>query len=135
MLLCRNLTFSEESSDLLISKLLSFKTLHYFLTTGAGFGLMIAASYSTFNAYFVKKRIMMMSFAQSIFGLGTMAYPIFVQYFMEQFGYRGFMAIRASVHGHVIFAMLVMQPVQWHMKKIMREDELLVDGGEGNLVI
>lgn len=70
----------------------------------------------------------MMSVAQSLFGLGTMAYPMFVQYFMEEFGYRGFMAIRASVHGHVIFAMLVMHPVEWHMKKIIREDELLVDG-------
>lgn len=91
---------------------------------------MISASYATFNAYFVQKRIMMMSVAQSIFGLGTMAYPIFVQYFMEEYGYRGFMAIRASVHGHVIFGMLIMHPVEWHMKKVIREDELLVDDGD-----
>lgn len=90
---------------------------------------MISASYTTFNAYFVKKRIMMMSVAQSIFGLGTMAYPIFVQYFMNEYGYRGFMAIRAGVHGHVIFGMLVMHPVAWHMKKVKYEDELLVKEG------
>lgn len=95
---------------------------------GAGFGLMISASYSTFNAYFVKKRIMMMSVAQSLFGLGTMAYPLCVHYFMEEYGYRGFMAIRAGIHGHVIFGMLVMHPVEWHMKKILCEDELLAEG-------
>lgn len=69
-----------------------------------------------------------MSVAQSLFGLGTMVYPLCVHYLMEQFGYRGFMAIRAGVHGHLIFAMLVMHPVEWHMKKILREDELLVEG-------
>lgn len=77
----------------------------------------------------------MMSVAQSIFGLGTMVYPIFVQYFMEEYGYRGFMAIRASVHGHVIFGMLVMHPVEWHMKKIFLEDELLEKGKYTSLVI
>ncbi|KAJ6640355.1 Monocarboxylate transporter 12, partial [Pseudolycoriella hygida] len=94
---------------------------------GAGFGLMISASYLTFNAYFVKKRIMMMSVAQSIFGLGTMAYPIFVQFFMEEFGYRGFMAIRAGFHGHVLFGMLLMHPVEWHMKKVICEELLFND--------
>lgn len=89
---------------------------------------MIAASYSTFNAYFVRKRIMMMSVAQSIYGLGTMAYPLVVEYVMKEYGYRGFMAIRASIYGHVIFFMLAMHPVKWHMKKILREDELLVEG-------
>lgn len=89
---------------------------------------MISASYSTFNAYFVEKRVMMMSVAQSIFGLGTMAYPKVVRYFMDEYGYRGCMALRASLHGHVILGMLAMHPVEWHMKKVMREDELLVEG-------
>lgn len=89
---------------------------------------MIAASYSTFNAYFVKKRIMMMSVAQSLYGLGAITYPLVVEFFMREYGYRGFMAIRASVYGHVICGMLVMHPVEWHMKKILREDELLAEG-------
>lgn len=95
---------------------------------GAGFGLMIAASYTTFNAYFVTKRIRMMSVAQSLYGMAAMAYPLFVHYFMEEFGYRGFMAIRAGFHGHVIFGMLAMHPVEWHMKEVLAEDELLVEG-------
>lgn len=89
---------------------------------------MIAASYSTFNTYFVKHRILMMSIAQSLFGLGTMVYPQCTRYLLDEFGYKGFMTILASIHGHVIFAMLVMHPVEWHMKKVIREDELLADG-------
>lgn len=69
-----------------------------------------------------------MSVAQTIFGLGTSAYPFFVQFFMDKYGYRGFMAIRASIHGHLIFGMLAMHPVEWHMKKVFLEDNLLVEG-------
>lgn len=70
----------------------------------------------------------MMSVAQSLFGLGTMAYPKVVNYFMDKYGYRGFMALRAGLHCNVILGMLVMHPVEWHMKKVIREDELLVEG-------
>lgn len=85
---------------------------------GAGFGLMIPAAYTTFNAYFVEKRVMMMSIAQTLIGVGTMGYPIMVQILMDLYGFRGCMAVIAAVNGHAILGMMVMHPVQWHMKEI-----------------
>lgn len=92
--------------------------LAFSVIQGAGFGLMIPAAYTTFNAYFVEKRVMMMSIAQTLIGVGTMIYPIMVQILMDNFGFRGCMAVIAAINAHAIFGMLVLHPVQWHMKTI-----------------
>lgn len=60
----------------------------------------------------------MMSVTQSLVGIGTMLYPIFVQYLMETYGFRGAMAVIAACDAHAIFGMLVMHPVSWHYKII-----------------
>uniref|UniRef100_A0A182W0Y1 Major facilitator superfamily (MFS) profile domain-containing protein n=1 Tax=Anopheles minimus TaxID=112268 RepID=A0A182W0Y1_9DIPT len=101
--------FVRSTNELLIS---------FALFQGAGFGLMIPVSYTTFNAYFVEKRVVMMSVAQTLIGLGTMFYPIFIQRSMDAFGFRGCMAVLAAVNSHTLLAMLVMHPVQWHMRRI-----------------
>lgn len=93
---------------------------------GAGFGLMIPAAYTTFNAYFVEKRVMMMSIAQTLIGVGTMIYPIMVQILMDCYGFRGCMAVIAAVNSHAILGMMVMHPVKWHMKEIRVPND--VDG-------
>lgn len=90
----------------------------FLFLTGAGFGLMIPVAYTTFNSYFVEKRVFMMSIAQSLIGVGTMAYPLIVQFFMDLYGFRGCMAMIAAVNSHAIFGMLVMHPVNWHMKSV-----------------
>ncbi|ETN63784.1 monocarboxylate transporter [Anopheles darlingi] len=85
---------------------------------GAGFGLMIPVSYTTFNAYFVERRVVMMSVAQTLIGLGTMFYPIFIQRSMDAFGFRGCMAVLAAINSHTLVAMLVMHPVEWHLRRV-----------------
>lgn len=47
-----------------------------------------------------------------------MLYPIFVQYLMETYGFRGAMAVIAACDANAIFGMLVMHPVSWHYKTI-----------------
>ncbi|XP_053680188.1 monocarboxylate transporter 7 [Anopheles nili] len=101
--------FVRSTNELLIS---------FALFQGAGFGLMIPVSYTTFNAYFVEKRVVMMSVAQTLIGLGTMFYPIFIQRSMDAFGFRGCMAVLAAVNSHTLLAMLVMHPVEWHMRLV-----------------
>lgn len=59
-----------------------------------------------------------MSVTQSLIGVGTMIYPIFVQFLMEKYGFRGAVAIIAACNAHAIFAMLCMHPVKWHYKVI-----------------
>uniref|UniRef100_A0A182NZV0 Major facilitator superfamily (MFS) profile domain-containing protein n=1 Tax=Anopheles epiroticus TaxID=199890 RepID=A0A182NZV0_9DIPT len=110
--------FVRSTNELLIS---------FAVFQGAGFGLMIPVSYTTFNAYFVEKRVVMMSVAQTLIGLGTMFYPIFIQRSMDAFGFRGCMAVLAAVNSHTLLAMLVMHPVQWHMRRVPLE----ADGSGG----
>ncbi|XP_054747128.1 monocarboxylate transporter 9 [Anastrepha obliqua] len=83
---------------------------------GIGFGLIVPTSYTTFNNYFVKKRVMWMSFAQSLIGLGTMFYPVGMQKLMDLYGFRGCLLVLAAINSHAILGMLLMQPVEWHMR-------------------
>lgn len=85
---------------------------------GAGFGFCIPVAYTTFNHYFVNKRVVMMSVAQSLIGIGTMVYPIIVQFLMDTYGFRGTMAVLAAINAHAILGMLVMHPIEWHYKYI-----------------
>ncbi|XP_011203888.2 monocarboxylate transporter 9 [Bactrocera dorsalis] len=85
---------------------------------GTGFGLIVPTSYTTFNNYFVEKRVMWMSFAQSLIGVGTMFYPVGMQKLMELYGFRGCLLVLAAINSHAILGMLLMQPVEWHMRKV-----------------
>lgn len=60
----------------------------------------------------------MMSVAQSLIGVGSMVYPIVVQFLMDTYGFRGAMAVMAAINAHAIFGMLVMHPIEWHYKYI-----------------
>ncbi|XP_005186890.2 monocarboxylate transporter 9 [Musca domestica] len=88
------------------------------LIQGVGFGLIVPTSYTTFNNYFVKKRIMWMSFSQSLIGLGSMFYPVLMQKFLEWYGFRGCLMVLAAINSHAILGMLLMQPVEWHMRVV-----------------
>lgn len=97
--------YKEDKIQVLIQK-----SLH----SGAGFGFMIPVAYTTFNHYFIDKRVLMMSVAQSLIGVGTMFYPILVQFLMDKYGFRGSMAVISAFNAHAIFGMLVMHPIDWH---------------------
>lgn len=60
----------------------------------------------------------MMGATQFLVGIGTMLYPIFVQFLMETYGFRGALAVIAACDAHAIFGMLVMHPIGWHYKTI-----------------
>lgn len=93
------------------------------LFQGAGFGFIIPVAYTTFNSYFVERRVFVMSIAQTLIGFGTMVYPIIIQKLMDLYGFRGCMAVMAAINGHAILGMLVMHPVSWHLKKVLISDE------------
>lgn len=93
------------------------------LIQGIGFGLIVPTSYTKFNDYFVKKRIMWMSFSQSLIGLGSMFYPVLMQKLLEWYGFRGCLMVLAAINSHAVLGMLLMQPVEWHMRVVTCEDE------------
>lgn len=64
-----------------------------------------------------------MSFAQSLIGVGSMFYPVLMQKLLEVYGFRGCLMILAAINSHAIFGMLLMQPVEWHMREVSIEEE------------
>ncbi|XP_034474080.1 uncharacterized protein LOC117781430 [Drosophila innubila] len=102
-------------------------TLHlifsFSLVQGIGFGLCLPTCYTTFNNYFVQNRVMWMGFAQTLIGLGSMVYPIAMQKLMEWYGFRGCLLILTGINAHAVLGMLLMQPVEWHMKKVPLDEE------------
>lgn len=88
------------------------------IVVGFGLGLMLPVGYTTFNQYFVTKRVCMMSLTQAMKGIVVMVHPILVKNMMDWYGFRGTMAIFAAINMHAIFGMLVMHPVKWHYKMV-----------------
>ncbi|XP_017110955.1 uncharacterized protein LOC108134941 [Drosophila elegans] len=103
-------------------QLFATSTLHlllaFSLIQGLAFGLIVPTCYTTFNHYFVKNRVMWMSFAQTLIGLGAMLYPIVMQKLMQWYGFRGCLLILTGLNAHAILGMLVMHPVEWHMRRV-----------------
>lgn len=83
--------------------------------------------FATFNSYFVERRVLMMSLAQTIIGLVTMIYPILIQKLLEMYGFRGTIALIAVINTHALVGMLLMHPVKWHMKieKFVESSEMI----------
>lgn len=93
---------------------------------GLGMGLLIPVSYTSFNSYFTKKKVLYLSLCKASIGLTTMLYPLFIKYAISEFGFRGTLAILCAISAHSIFGALVMHPVQWHMVKRMKPCEKIV---------
>ncbi|XP_033171831.1 monocarboxylate transporter 7 [Drosophila mauritiana] len=108
-------------------QLFATSTLHllmaFSVVQGFAFGLMVPTCYTTFNHYFVKNRVMWMSFAQTLIGLGSMLYPIVMQKLMSWYGFRGCLLILTGLNAHAVFGMLVMHPVEWHMRRVPIQPE------------
>lgn len=99
-------------------KIKMLKTEKISIDAGVGLGLMFPVFFTTFNQYFVKRRVFILNVAQSLIGIGTMIYPLMVEFLMKTFGFRGTIAIIAAINAHTICAMLVMHPVEWHFKVV-----------------
>lgn len=84
---------------------------------GAGFGVMIPVSFTAFNCYFTTKRTTMMSANQAMSSLASITFPMLVTQLLAEYGYRWTLTLIMAIDLHLIFAMLVMHPVEWHMIK------------------
>ncbi|XP_012268239.2 monocarboxylate transporter 9 isoform X1 [Athalia rosae] len=89
-----------------------------FFVQGFGIGLMLSVCNLSFNAYFVKKRAKVNSVCQALVGLGGVMYPYLTEVLMATYGFRGCAAILGALSSHTVFGMLIMQPVEWHYKKL-----------------
>lgn len=82
---------------------------------GAGFGVMIPVSFTAFNCYFTKKRTAMMSANQTLSSMASITFPMLVTFLLNEYGFRWTLALIMAVDLHLVFAMLVMHPVEWHL--------------------
>ncbi|CAH0727537.1 unnamed protein product, partial [Brenthis ino] len=93
---------------------------------GLGMGLLIPVSYTSFNSYFTRKKVLYLSLCKASIGLITMVYPLFIKFTITEYGFRGTLAILCAISAHSIFGALVMHPVQWYMVKRMKSCEKIV---------
>ncbi|XP_028159116.1 monocarboxylate transporter 9-like [Ostrinia furnacalis] len=93
---------------------------------GLGMGLLIPVSYTSFNSYFTKKKVLYLSLCKASIGLITMVYPLFIKFTMTEYGFRGTLAILCGISAHSIFGAVVMHPVKWHMVKQPKSCEKIV---------
>nr|XP_026486616.1 monocarboxylate transporter 12-like [Vanessa tameamea] len=96
--------------------------LTFFLCLGVlqslGNGLIYNISCTVLNNYFVKRRLLAVSFTQTVIGVIALFSPQFVKWTLETFGFRGTLLIISAVSLQNIVGMALMQPVEWHMKKV-----------------
>lgn len=78
---------------------------------------MIPVSFTAFNCYFTKKRTAMMSANQTMSSIASITFPLLVTFLLGEYGLRWTLALIMAVDLHLLFAMLVMHPVEWHMIK------------------
>ncbi|XP_050681942.1 monocarboxylate transporter 9-like [Leptidea sinapis] len=93
---------------------------------GLGMGLLIPVSYTSFNSYFTRKKVLYLSLCKASIGMITMLYPLFIKYTIMEYGFRGTLAILCAISAHSIFGAMVMHPVEWHMVKKEKTCEKIV---------
>ncbi|XP_054265591.1 monocarboxylate transporter 12-B-like isoform X1 [Macrosteles quadrilineatus] len=108
--------------------------LTYSLMGGLGFGLATAATFVALNSYFVKRRGQAVGLAMAGTALGFMAMPQVISRLLEEFDFRGTMLILGALGLHALVGAAMLQPVKWHMKTVVVEEEGLLGEKEANKV-
>lgn len=67
----------------------------------------------------------MMSLNQAMSSLASITFPMLVTFLLSEYGLRWTLALIMAVDLHLVFAMLVMHPVEWHL---IKSDEIVEKG-------
>ncbi|CAH2102202.1 unnamed protein product [Euphydryas editha] len=107
------------------SKIVFFISIGVLQSTGNG--MIFNLSCTAINNYFVKKRLLAVSFTHAFVGIFGLFSPQFVKWSLETYGLRGTMLLISGFSLQNILGMMLMQPVEWHMKMVKvpmdKEDE------------
>ncbi|XP_023952491.2 monocarboxylate transporter 12 [Bicyclus anynana] len=99
--------------------------LTYGILLGLGLGFIQNASFVSINGYFKERKSLAVGLAMAGTGVGQTLMPHVVRYLLENFGFKGACLLLAALSLHGICGTLLLQPVEWHMKKV--EEEVEVD--------
>ncbi|XP_047510705.1 monocarboxylate transporter 2-like [Pieris napi] len=100
-------------------------SLSYGVVFGVGLGFIQNASFVAINSYFKLKKSIAVGIAMTGTGIGQAIMPHVVQYSLDKFGFSGACWLLSALCLHGVCGTLLMQPVEWHMKKI--EEEVLIE--------
>lgn len=79
---------------------------------------MLPAMFSAFNVYFIKRKNSMMGISQTIVAGISMGIPYICSLLMDKYGFQGTVVIISAISLHGVLAMITLQPVEWHMRKV-----------------
>lgn len=75
------------------------------------------------NSYFVKKRSIAAGYTMTICGLGPVLVPQLISFLLDTYGIKYSMVIMAAISSHTFVSAVLLQPVEWHMKEEIVDDE------------
>ncbi|KAF9801249.1 hypothetical protein SFRURICE_008138 [Spodoptera frugiperda] len=90
---------------------------------GLGFGLIYNLSCTILVDYFLKKRLMAIGLVHSAVAIISMIAPLFVKWSLEKYGFRDTILLMSALIMHNFIAVALMQPVQWHLKRVEVSDK------------
>lgn len=88
-----------------------------FFSSGLAFGIVGSSGHLALNSYFKEKRGIATGINWTIIGLGPVLVPHLVNALLNEYGVDGTTLIFGGISLNAIVGTLLLQPVEWHMKK------------------
>ncbi|XP_022117417.2 monocarboxylate transporter 3 [Pieris rapae] len=107
-------------------------SLSYGVVFGVGLGFIQNASFVAINSYFKLKKSIAVGIAMTGTGIGQALMPHVVEYSLDKFGFSGACWLLSALCLHGVCGSMLMQPVDWHMKKI--EEKVIIEEEEIEMI-
>lgn len=102
------------SFGIVFTKTLAQFVFFYGVIQGLGFGLLMPAAFTSFNAYFMRKKNFVMALCQAGIVAVTLAWPTITEQLLEVYDWRGVQCIFAALSLNCFLAALCFHPIEWH---------------------
>uniref|UniRef100_A0A146L297 Monocarboxylate transporter 1 n=2 Tax=Lygus hesperus TaxID=30085 RepID=A0A146L297_LYGHE len=98
--------------------------IFYGIINSIGINILISSFSLALNSYFLKKRSIASGFSSTLTGLGPVFMPLLISKSIEWNSARGTALLLSGLLLHSIMAAMLLQPVKWHQKIEIEEEEL-----------
>ena len=75
------------------------------------------------NTYFSKKRSIAAGYTMTICGFGPVVMPQLITLLLYLYGVQGATILIGAIAGHTFISALLLQPISWHMKEEIIDEE------------
>ncbi|KAF6200016.1 hypothetical protein GE061_006315 [Apolygus lucorum] len=98
--------------------------IFYGLINSIGLNILMSSFSLAMNTYFLKRRSIASGFSSTLTGLGPVFMPLLISKSIEWNSARGTALLLAGLLLHSVVAAMLLQPVKWHMKTEIEDEEL-----------